>query len=342
METISGQFSREQHTSTAGQKFIAGGREYRLEGIIGNGAIGVVRKARDIKSQEQVAVKFLAPEPKYIEQSSFEDIHRRFQREGMRGIELNHPNLVKVIAYEENENGASFVNNDGPCNPFIVMEYIRGTTLEHFIMKGNNQPSFNITRQTLSIAQAVSNALLYLHTKNLVHRDVKPANIFFTRVVQGNVPSIIKLGDFGVVKWGDFKASMTTGSLTITGQHGLGTWKYMAPEQATQPKGVSVRADMYSFGITLFELFTNQIFPSQHHVYQITYQRLQRSTIMSKLNDLGLGLLPLEFEGLFSYIYDMFLISPKGRPSSNQIEGRLRYTLEQITSANIRDDNPWD
>jgi serine/threonine protein kinase len=137
-----------------------------------------------------------------------------------------------------------FVNNDGPCNPFIVMEYIRGTTLEHFIMKGNNQPSFNITRQTLSIAHAVSNALLYLHNKNLVHRDVKPANIFFTRVAQGNVPGIIKLGDFGVVKWGDFKASMTTGSLTVTGQHGLGTWKYMAPEQATQPKGVSVRGSI--------------------------------------------------------------------------------------------------
>ena len=271
-------FSREQHTSSTGQRFIAGGREYLLEGIIGNGAIGVVRKARDLETREQVAVKFLAPEPKYIEQSSFEDIHRRFRREGIRGTELNHPNLVKIIAYEENENASSFLNNDGPCNPFIIMEYIRGTTLEHFIMKGGNQPFFNITSQTLTIAHAVANALLYLHSRNVIHRDVKPANIYFNRVAQGNIPNIIKLGDFGVVKWGDFKASMTTGTLTMSGHQGLGTWKYMSPEQATKPKDVTVRSDMYSLGITLFELFTNQIFPSQHHVYEITYQRMRRST----------------------------------------------------------------
>lgn len=324
-------FLRDEHKSltNVGQKFTAAGREYILQGNLGNGAIGMVRKAKDVKNQKQVAVKFLAPEPRYIEPSSFEDIHARFRREGARGSELNHQNLVKVVAYEENENAANFLDKNGPCNPFIIMEYINGTTLEHFIMKNGNQPFFNINTQTLSIAHAVTNALYYLHSRNIVHRDVKPANIYLTRVSQSSKPDAVKLGDFGVVKWGDFKASMTTGNLTVSGQLGLGTWKYMSPEQATKPKEVSVRSDMYSLGITLFELFTNQIFPSPHHVFQIAQQRHQRGNVISKLYDLGIGILPGHFSDLFSLIYDMFLTSPKGRPSSRDMEGRLRYYIEQ-------------
>lgn len=323
-------FLREELTAAVGQILVTDGREYRLEGQAGNGAIGVVRKARDTETGKQVAVKFLAPELRYIERSSLEDIYHRFKREGLRGVSLEHDNLVKILAYEENEHGSSF-SDTGPTNPFIVMEFVHGTTLENFIRGREPKADFHITPQTLHIAHGIISALLYLHERNIVHRDVKPANIYLSKVQSSNKPNMVKLGDFGVVKWGDFKASVSTGQLTVSGQQGLGTFKYMSPEQATKPKDVSVRSDMYSLGITLFELFTNQILPSPHHVFQITQLRLQRNgNIVSKLHDLGLGVVPSQFEELFSSIFDMFLTGPTGRPSSKQMKGRLEFIQEQI------------
>jgi serine/threonine-protein kinase len=326
-------FVRDKLTAEAGQIFVAGGREYTLAGNLGNGAIGVVRKARDRKTDQQVAVKFLAPELRYIEESSLDDIYARFRREGYRGAALSHKHLVKIIAYEENEGGSCFPNGDGPCNPFIIMDYVHGTTLEHYI-QGQQKlgPHFNFTRRTLYIAYAIADALAYLHEneRKIVHRDVKPGNIFFTKGLNERQPDSVKLGDFGVVKWGDFKASLTSGTITLTNQKGLGTWKYMSPEQATKPKEVSVRSDMYSLGITLFELFTNQIFPTQHHIFQIAQQRLQRTDVTGKLYELGLGMIHPHFEDLFKCIYDMFLTSPAGRPTSSTVRGKLRYLLETL------------
>jgi len=80
------------------------------------------------------------------------------------------------------------------------------------------------------------------------------------------------------MKWGDFHASVSTGLLTVTTQKGLGTLKYMSPEAAVRPKDVTVRADVYSFGVTLFELFTAQILASAHHVFEIMNARLSHGT----------------------------------------------------------------
>jgi serine/threonine-protein kinase len=173
-----------------------------------------------------------------------------------------------VLGYEENEGGGCFKSGSGPKNPFLVMDLIRGKTLESYIKNSTEYQPFNVTTATLSIARDVLEALVYLHERTLTHRDVKPANIFLSTVTAGQTPSSVVLGDFGIVKWGDFKASMTTGTLTVTGQQGLGTTKYMSPEQAIQPREVTVRSDMYALGITLFELFTAKILPSHHHVNQ--------------------------------------------------------------------------
>lgn len=326
-------FLRDKLNASSGQFFIADEQEYILGGEIGTGAIGVVRRATNRKTQKPVAVKFLAPESKYVELSSLEDMAARFKREGQRGVSLSHEHLVKIIAYEENKDGLSFPSGNGPCNPFIVMECIQGTTLENFLRKrihSGDKGKFNINPQTLFIAYSIINALRYLHKRNIVHRDVKPANIYLTRVYGSDIPEIVKLGDFGIVKWGDFKASITTGTLTVSGQPNLGTLKYMPPEQALNPKEVDVRADMYALGITLFELFTTQILPSIYHVLQLTQQRAQRGNVIAKLHSLGLGILPDEYEDLFVRIYNMLAPTPSNRPSSNDMEGRLQYYLDSL------------
>lgn len=317
-----------------GLEFSAGGRQYVLRGKIGTGAVGMVRKAVDRNSGQEVAVKFLAPDPKYIEPSAFEDVAERFRREGQRGAALRHENLVDVLAYEENADGSAFLSHR-VRNPFIVMEFVRGRTLESLIRNlspSDGLPQITITKQALSIAACLARALAHLHDRRIVHRDVKPANIFVSTTAIGAVPSVVKLGDFGVTKWGDFLAAASTGTLTMSSQRGLGTLKYMSPEQAVRPKDVSVRSDMYSLGITLFELFTARILPSPHHVFEIVTARNMRGSISGKLLQLGLGRVGGGDEAVFEQLLDMFLAA-SSRPTSKQTAGRFEYWLERAVES---------
>ncbi len=313
-----------------GQRIRAGGRDYVLLGSLGDGAVGLVRKATDRKTGRVVAVKFLAPDPKYIEVSAFDDVARRFRREGLRGAGLSHENLVRIIAYEDNEDGNCFESRKIK-NPLIVMEYVRGGSLESLIKRVERSGSrnSNITEQTLSVAARVCRALCYLHERKITHRDVKPANIFLSSTAVGSQPAVVKLGDFGVTKWGDFLAAAASGTLTASHQRGLGTFKYMSPEQAIRPKDVTVRSDMFPLGITLFELFTGRILPSPHHVFEIMSVRRNRDSITGKLFALGLRCPPVE-EDIFNLVLDMFLNRPKSRPTSANAGAFIEFYLERM------------
>ena len=327
MEPNDHQLSRANCRPRNGMVFIAHNEEYHLGGKIGDGAVGLVRKATRRSSGGLFAVKFLAPDPKYIDETSFDDVAARFRREGMRGPNLAHPNLVRILAYCENDQGAAF-RGAGPCNPFIVMECVRGRSLESYIKKlrPEEKGRFVITREKLIIGIQIVRALEYLHKKKLVHRDVKPANVFLTRGGDTSAELHAELGDFGVVKWGDFHSSVATGTLTVTSQQGLGTLKYMAPEQALAPKRVTVRADIYSLGITLFELFTGSILASAHHVFGIMSARLSRGNTISRFFELGYK---LDFgdADLGELILDMHLRGPDGRPSIQKVRGHLEWQL---------------
>lgn len=314
-----------------GQEFRAGGKTYIMQGKLGEGAIGIVRNAINKETGERCVVKILAPEGKYIESSSIDDICARFKREGERGRTLAHDNLVEVFAYEQNEGGTCFVtelsDNNVPIAPFIVMEHAGPRTLEGYIRKDKGIPerSYNFSEEALYIAHEITKAAVYLHRHRHVHRDIKPANIFLTR---GRQPTV-KLGDFGIVKWSDFRQSLVTGTLTVTGRAGLGTLKYMPPEQSLNPKDVGVRSDIWPLGVTLFELFTNQILRDFHYVYQLKEVRMERSTnTYGRMHRLGLAI-PTSpgHENILEEILNCFL-SVSSRPSSSKLNGLLRVAYE--------------
>ena len=157
------------------------GMTYTLCGKLGDGAAGVVRRATRDSNGSEVAIKFLAPDPKYIEESSFDDVAERFRHEGRRGARLDHPRLVTVIDYAENSNSENFEKH-GPSNPFIIMEYVSGHTLEGRLRASGsaNAGRFDVTRDRLFIAIQLADAICHIHSHRLVHRDVKPANIFIS------------------------------------------------------------------------------------------------------------------------------------------------------------------
>jgi serine/threonine protein kinase len=328
--------SRNRCRPESGQKFTAAGSEYILRGRLGDGAAALVRKVQRVSDGAELAIKFLAPDPKYIDEAVFDDVAARFRREGQRSQKLAHESLIKVYAYEDNSGGEAFANRS-PKNPFILMEEVKGKTLESYIKKEERRRiekgerrAFFLTAERLSIAARTAQALQYLHQKKLVHRDVKPANIF---IPESSVPTSqphAKLGDFGIMKWGDFQASISTGTLTVTSQRGLGTLKYMSPEQAITPRDVTVRSDIFSFGITLFELFTGQILASPHHVFEILNARLSRGTTASRMMEMGYQIADPDV-GVAELVLDMHLRGPYGRPPIDKLAGRLVFEWERRT-----------
>lgn len=331
-------FSRETFNVQAGQRFKIGRYEYTLGGIVGDGAIGVVRKATRIDNNALRAVKFLAPDPKYVDENVFDDVAARFKREGERGARLRHPHVVTIEGYSENKNGSAF-EGSGPPNPLLMMEFIHGKTLESYIRSHNkeDQGLFRITKQKLNIAIQLASAVEDLHQHRLIHRDIKPTNIFLNNIdEEENIPQA-KVGDFGVMKWGDFHASLSTGILTATTQRGLGTLKYMSPEAAVRPKDVTTRSDIFSLGITLFELFTGQVLLTAHHVFEVMNARLTRGTTQSRYYMMGYHL-SNEDDGLAELILDMHLRGHSGRPAIDKVRGRLEWEYESRYGTSWQDD----
>jgi len=196
----------------------------------------VVYRAHDLTLNRDVAIKVL-PSDKIISDNA----RGRFKREALAASALNHPNIITI--YEVN-------SEDG--TDFIVMEYVRGSTLLSLLHKGK-LPIEDAQRYSAQIADALTKA----HAAGIIHRDLKPGNIMITE------DGLVKVLDFGLAKIGydpaDSSASEMTQSFTLT-QPGMvtGTVAYMSPEQARGEK-VDARSDIFSFGIVMFELFSGQL-----------------------------------------------------------------------------------
>lgn len=201
--------------------------QFEILELLGQGGMGAVYKARQPRLDRFVAIKLLPP-------LLDEDVHsfgKRFEREARAMAQLNHPNIVRVHDFGETEDGLRY----------FVMEYVDGTDLHKAIATRKVTAA-----HVLAWAPQICAGLSYAHAQHLVHRDVKPANILISREGQ------VKVGDFGLAKLVGASRDM---SLTQS-QVSMGTPDYAAPEAMRAGASVDQRADIYSFGVVLYEMLT--------------------------------------------------------------------------------------
>lgn len=209
---------------------------HRLSSELGSGGSGVVFRAICDESEACIAVKVLRSK-----HSSESDAGKRFLREATLE-DLRHPNIVEVRS-------AGFLTDpsNGRSRPYLTMELLRGESLDERIERDGAQA----IGDTVRIIGEVLDGLSAAHEAGVVHRDVKPANVFLSR--EGDAPEVAKLLDFSVAR----VAAAAGATVTATGDI-VGTPLYLAPEQATGVKGQDERVDLWAAGVLLYQMLTGQ------------------------------------------------------------------------------------
>ncbi|MDI7252492.1 MAG: PASTA domain-containing protein, partial [Actinomycetota bacterium] len=223
----------------------------RLKEKLGSGGMADVYLADDLLLEREVAVKVLHPQyaadPAYIQ---------RFRHEAQAAANLNHPNIVNIYDW----------GNEGDLY-YIVMEYVEGRDLKEVLRnEGRILPE-----RAAEITAEVCAALQFAHRHNLVHRDIKPHNIFLTSIGQ------VKVMDFGIAREGNGSGFTQTGVV-------MGTPQYISPEQA-QGGPVDGRSDIYSLGVVLYEMLTGRVPFDDPNPVTVAYRQVREDPIPPSVID---------------------------------------------------------
>ena len=204
------------------------GNGYRVEELIGSGAMGSVYRAKQLSTNIDVALKILRPE-----RLADVNAERRFSREARATASLRSPYAIRTFEIDRLPNGI----------PFIAMEYLRGADLGALLLEHTTLPMADAVRYIIEACDAVGEA----HDRSIIHRDIKPANLFLTR------DGTIKVLDFGLAKNLPIEVPEAGSEATKT-NFLLGSPHYMSPEQLRSAREVDPRADIWSLGATLYHL----------------------------------------------------------------------------------------
>jgi len=226
---------------------------YEVLSELGQGAMGIVYKAKDPLIDRVVAIKTINLGLALEEKEEYEG---RFYQEAKAAGRLNHPNIVTIYDVGKSDDVA-----------YIAMEFLQGRELRDIMNDGGLLP----VDQVLDIVAQVAQGLAYAHEHEIVHRDVKPSNIMVVR--DGHV----KITDFGIARMASSSVRTQTGMV-------LGSPKYMSPEQV-MGKAIDQRSDIFSLGVMLYEMLTGQAPFNGENINAIMYQTLNAaSTPPSTLN----------------------------------------------------------
>lgn len=199
---------------------------YEILAAIGRGTMGAVYRARDPKIDRLVAIKTISLAGQ--EAADEQDYQQRFFQEARAAGRLSHSGIVTIFDVGQEPNS----------DPYIVMEYVAGRSLEYFLGLTDNKLPVGTA---LQLTEEIAEALDYAHRQGVIHRDIKPANILVT--TEGHA----KIADFGIAK-------LSQAQLTLPG-HVLGSPAYMSPEQLSGDE-VDGRADLFSLGVILYTMLT--------------------------------------------------------------------------------------
>lgn len=229
---------------------------YRIQEVLGRGGMGVVYKAEDIALRRPVALKCLNPQL-----AGDESFLNRFRSEARAIVRISSPYIVQVFSLSETEIGL-----------VIVMEYVEGRTLKQRIAAGETD-----WKESLPLIQQMLTALQHAHDAGVIHRDVKPHNILLSDIVLAHGIRV-KMTDFGLAKVN------TTGDPSRTVTEGVyGTLHYMSPEQVEGHGEIDHRSDIYSLGMTCYEMLAGRLpFDEDSSEYTI-----MRTIVEEDLPELG-------------------------------------------------------